>query len=319
MNMNNDRLWDVNADGEIIYHRLNHATKKLYTPDSPFFRSFVPYLMLLVCGATDFFVFLSLFNLICYDDITKKVFSILGLLIGFDVIPIFIGIHARRLRQGLSHDRFILIISLLVTLLTVSLNFGLRVATIDETSPDTEITSQSYIGTTTLQENDQDKDLNSTTVAMALFCASLPVVTSAASFCVSYYTYDPLMIRKRREEELIHQKQDEVRRLEAVLFDYESDADFARRLNEIDEGKYKEMLKLQRAKVISYCDYVRQRIKEELANPSSNTVLSNEDYEVILKRLDDELAVLDKINVSEPSPEFSEFPMTLSSVNKPAA
>ena len=53
---------------------------------------------------------------------------------------------------------------------------------------------------------------------------------------------------------------------------------------------------MQRAKAITYADYVRQRIKEHLGNPSSTDALSQDEGNMILKRLDTELALLDGIS-----------------------
>lgn len=317
-NQKHQKLCKVNSNGEIIYQKKDY-TKMKYAPDSLFFYLVIQYLMLITCGSCDFFVFKSMFNVITYDNNTMKAFAIVGLLIGFDVIPIFIGIHLRRLRQGLSKDRFVLAIALAVTLMAVALNFGLRATTIDEMSPDNASSGQSYFGAVVSEDAEAEGGYDSTAIALTLFGCFLPLVTSLASFCVSYLTYDPLMIRKRREEELIHEKQDEIRRFDAILFDYESDSGFAERLEILDEGKYNEMLKLQRAKVIGYCDYVRQRLKEELANPVSNNVLSNDDYESILIRLDAELAALDEINTPEPLLKLQEINMTLDSVSQAIA
>ena len=51
---------------------------------------------------------------------------------------------------------------------------------------------------------------------------------------------------------------------------------------------------MQRALVLSYADYVRQRLKEHLANPTAINALSEEICVAILERLDRELAALDK-------------------------
>lgn len=299
------RLCNVNADSEIIYQRLNYDTKKKYAADSPFFHSVVPYLMLFLCGTIDFFVFKSMFNMISYDDDIMKGFCIAGLLFGFDILPIFIGIQARRLRQGLNRDRFVLLIALAVTVLTVTLNIGLRIAAMDEMSPEDVSVGVSYFGSIGDAEDNMETgtetedDVDTTALALALFGCFLPVLTSAGSFCISYLTYDPLMIRKRRAEILIHEKKDEIRRFNAILFDYEADAGLAERLRLIDEGKYRETFKLQIAKVMGYCDYVRQCLKEHLAAPTANNALSVDEYEIILGRLDAELAALDDLGISE--------------------
>ena len=64
-----------------------------------------------------------------------------------------------------------------------------------------------------------------------------------------------------------------------------------------DEGKYEAMKKMHRAVVINYCEYVRQRLKEHLANPTSINALSEETCVAILERLDRELAALDQMEI----------------------
>ena len=57
------------------------------------------------------------------------------------------------------------------------------------------------------------------------------------------------------------------------------------------------MKKMHRAVVINYCEYVRQRLKEHLADPTAINALSEETCIAILERLDRELAALDKFDV----------------------
>ena len=54
---------------------------------------------------------------------------------------------------------------------------------------------------------------------------------------------------------------------------------------------------MQRAVVINYCEYVRQRLKEHLANPTAINALSEETCVAILERLDRELAALDRTGI----------------------
>ena len=49
---------------------------------------------------------------------------------------------------------------------------------------------------------------------------------------------------------------------------------------------------MHKAQVIGYCEYVRERLKEQLGNPTSNNVLSESVCETILARLDKELGLL---------------------------
>ena len=59
------------------------------------------------------------------------------------------------------------------------------------------------------------------------------------------------------------------------------------------------MKKYQKALVLSYTDYVRQRLKEHIGDPTSTNVLSEETCVAILERLDKELAALDSLEREE--------------------
>lgn len=120
----------------------------------------------------------------------------------------------------------------------------------------------------------------------------IPVVTSLGSCLISFITYNQLGIKKQRLAEMIEDTRDEVRRFDAIIDDYDAEPDFAEQLEAEDEAKYEEMKKMHRAMVVGYCDYVRERLKEHLGNPTSNNVLSEEICENILARLDKELACL---------------------------
>lgn len=301
----NKEIWSMHSNGELLYERVNQQTKKKYEPDSVFFYTVVTCILMFLCGMTDFCVFNSLFKTIAYDNETIRIFSIIGLLIGFDVIPVYIGVHAKRLRQGLSRDWFILFMALSITFIAVCLNIGLRISTIDEMSPASSsgqesafVTEQfhdsSETGTDgTSGENQQKTD--STAMALTVFGCLLPVVTSVGSFCVSYLTYDPLMIRKQREEELINEKKEEIRRLRATVLDYEADKDFEKNLREYDDKMFHTMQKEQRAKAVSYCNYVKQRVREHLGDAASGNILTAGNNVQLLKQLCTELEEMEEL------------------------
>ena len=149
----------------------------------------------------------------------------------------------------------------------------------------------------TVAQESQITGIDATAVALTVFGIILPVLTSVGSFFISYLTYNPLKVRKRLEEEMLAEKKDEIRRFDAILTEYDADTEFAEHLVQDDEGKFEEMKKMQRAVVISYCDYVRQRLKEHRATPTAIKALSEEICIAILSRLDQELAALEKAEV----------------------
>ena len=288
-------LISIDRNGEFVYHGLNSHTSKKYKADTPMDKSFVPYLIMALCGTIDAACFINLFKLISYDSPFLLAIQVAGFLFAFDVVPLYLGIQFRRIKQGISKDKFIMWMALVVCAMACVLNIVLRLMTMDQMAPDLSSAAISFIGTTSqgVQESEA-AGVNATALGLALVGIVIPFVTSLGSFFISYLTYNPLMVRKRNQEELIAEKKDEIRRLDAILFEYDADTEFAEHLIQDDAGKYEEMKKMQRALVLSYADYVRQRLKEHLVNPTAINALSEETCVAILERLDRELAALDK-------------------------
>lgn len=313
----NSSLLAIDHKGEFVYQGLNSHMAKKYNADTPLDNSFVPYLIMLFCGVVDGAVFLNLFKLISYDSVFMLAIQVGGLLFACDVVPIYIGIQLRRLKQGLSKDRFILWLALAVCVLAFAMNIALRVTTIDLMAPDLSSTSSSFYGT--VAEETAESGIDPTALSLTIFGMVLPLLTSIGSFFISYLTYNPLKVRQRRQEEMLTEKNDEIRRLEALLSEYDADEEFAEHLKEDDHGKLEEMKKTQRAVVIGYCDYVRQRLKEHLGNPTAINALSEETCIAILDRLDRELAALDRAEIPSTHTENNSKVKMMASANEATA
>lgn len=288
-------LISIDRNGEFVYHGLNSHTAKKYRADTPLDKSFVPYLIMIFCAIVDASVFISLFKMISYDSPFMLGVQVAGCLFAFDVVPLYLGIQLRRIKQGISNDKFIMWLALVVCILACAMNIALRLMTMEQMSPDLSSATTSYFGT--VAQESQATGVDATTIALTIFGIILPVLTSVGSFFISYLTYNPLKVRKRLEEEMLTEKKDEIRRLDAILTEYDADTEFAEHLIQDDLGKFEEMKKMQRALVLSYCDYVRQRLKEHLANPTAINALSEETCVAILERLDRELAALEKVEM----------------------
>lgn len=290
-----DSLLTKDRNGEFIYNGLNSHIGKKYRADTPMDKSFVPYLIMLFCAVVDTSCFVSLFMRISYDSPFMLAIEVAGCLFAFDIVPLYLGIQYRRLKQGISKDRFVLWLALAVCMLACATNVILRLTTMNQMSPDLSSASTSYFGTVAAEVADTTAD--PTAIALTIFGIVLPILTSIGSFFISFLTYNPLKVRKRTIDEMLNEKKDEVRRFDAVLGEYDADLEFANHLLEDNEGKYEAMKKMQRAVVLNYCEYVRQKLKEHLANPTSINALSEKSCVAILERLDRELAALDQTDI----------------------
>lgn len=297
MSKNSKAIYSLNTTtGEIMNECLHHNNRKRFKSDTPFDNNIVPYLIMIFCATVDGVVFYSLFSRISHDSPLMLGVMISGFLFGFDVIPIFIGIQYKRLRQGITKDRFVLVMALVVCGLAFAMNIALRLMTTDLISPSTAGVATSYMGTVTQEAADSGIDAKA--IALTIFGMGIPVVTSLGSCLISFITYNPLEIRKQRLAEMMEDTRDQIRRFDAILDDFNAELDFAENLAAEDEAKYQNMLVLHKAKVIGYCDYVRERLKEQLGNPTSNNVLSESVCENILARLDREMGLLNAQTVS---------------------
>lgn len=302
MNRRNDVL-TKNRNGEFVYEVLNEHVKKQYKADTPLDNPVVPYIIMLFCAIVDAACFISLFKMISYDSMFMLGIQVAGFLFAFDVVPIYLGIQHRRIKQNLTKDRIVLYLALGVCATAFIINIILNVMTIELMNPDLSSAATNYFGTAT--EQVASESIDPSTIALTIFRIGCPVLTSVGSYFISYSTYDPIKTRKRTIDETIVEKKDEIRRMEALIDEYKAAPDFAENLRNDDERKYEEMKKMHRAMVINYCFYVRQRLKEHLANPTSTNALSEVDCIAILERLDRELEALNQCESSHGSNDDS--------------
>lgn len=283
----NNHLLEINAQGELINPALLDDIREKYKPDSPFLRGIVPYIIMALCGFIDGCFFYSLFSVISYDRPALLWVQIAGFIFGFDCIPIFIGMHYKKIQQGLAKDKFTLRLALAVCGLICAANIGLRAVTVDIASPNLSQTSQSYFdlaseGPGEEAENSQDP----IAWMLAIIGMVIPVVTSVGSFYISNECYDPLLIKKQREETLIREKADQIRRMNAMISAYDADQDIAQRILEDDEKQYAAAKAMTIGLLLEGCDYVNQRLMTHLQDPASTSMLSvSSDRETFLNDL----------------------------------
>lgn len=193
----NNNLISINGNGEFLYPALGTHVKKLYKADTPMDRSFVPYLIMAICATIDAAVFINLFKLISYDNPLLLGIQIAGFLFAFDVVPLFIGIQTRRIKQGITKDKFILWIALSVCVIACVLNIILRLMTVEEMTPALSSSMTSFIGNASEGSPVSGSSVDPATLALCIFGMIMPMLTSLGSFFISYITYNPLSARKK--------------------------------------------------------------------------------------------------------------------------
>ena len=144
MKDNNTFALKMNKGGELLLENSDDAVKAKYKPDSLLLCAPVSYLLMLFCVVIDIAFFRSLFVRISYDSPIMIWGQVAGLAFAADVVAAFAGILAKKIRQGLSHDKFNLALLLAVPIFALIINGVLRFSTMSLSSADGTVDAVSY-------------------------------------------------------------------------------------------------------------------------------------------------------------------------------
>lgn len=274
-------LFKINARGELINLSVLDDISEKYKPDSLFLKGCAPYIIMAICASIDGSFFYALFSMLSYDNPFILSIQILAFLVGFDLLPVYAGVIYKKLKCGLTTDKRMLRLALGVCALICAANIGLRVVTVDLAAPNSQLSFTQALEEPAEEENSADP------VAWmnAVMGMILPVVTSVCSFVVSNACYEPLLIRKEREEKMICRKADKIRRLNTMIRAYEADQDLGRKLLEDDEKQYEAARAMTEGLLLEYQDYIRQRLITQLQDPAATSLLSVPAEDMLLDQL----------------------------------
>lgn len=281
MSKRNTTLYQIDRQGHLRFSRRMDLIKEGEKGNMGWEHPAASILIMLVCGILDFVMFRQLFSAFLYDAKEVQMLSIIAMLIGFDLAPIYMGIVLKKRQQGLNAGVITAVLLGIAFVIAFIGNIALRIAVKDMILPDLSAMKTSVFGEVT--EADTTNDL---ALLYALFAGAMPVITSLVSFGVSFQTANPLKKRMRRLQEEQVMLEDEIVKMEALLMEYETDADHFARLLEEDEEKYRNMLEMLHEKALYYCDYVREKLKEYLGDPASSNALSKDNRERLLQMLE---------------------------------
>lgn len=282
-----NRLWKRESNGEITDCTVNNILNEKHRPDNPLDRSFVPYIIMLFCMGVDLTIFLSLFKMISYDSPIMLAVQVGGFLLCFDVTPVFLGITLRRSKARLSSSKLMMYLALAVFVGAAVVNLVLRIQTFDLIAPAPALTVDS--GSLMVGTEAAASSVGSKEIAQTIFAVVVPILTSAGSFFISYITFDPLKVLQKRYEKLLALKRDELRRVQAILSEYNSDSHYEETLCSEERVKYTQASLEQRSKLAKYMLYVRQQLIAALNDPASTSALSADDYQTLLEKVNSTL------------------------------
>ena len=247
-------------------------------PYSKWEHPFTAVIVMILCAVLDFIMFRQLFSSFLYDAVAVQWLSIIGMLIGFDLAPIYLGIAVKKCNQGFKPDQLLVTAFLTAFVLALTGNILLRIVMKDMVLPDLSTYTTSLIGDVAVTET-----VNERALPYAVFASCLPIVTSMVSFGISYVTANPL---KKISEKLNTEQnilEDAIQQISATLKEYEEDGDYLEKLLDDDREQFRETCSFVQERMAYYCDYVRERIKEFLGNPASTNILSKDVKGIVSK------------------------------------
>ena len=267
-----------NNMGELVCEDLDRAIKKKYKPDTICKSSIISFFIMVICITIDIAFYINLFRLISYDEPNMIILEVAGLSMASDFVPIYIAMIAKRIRQGISKEKPLLALSIIVTVIALITNAFIRIATMSTVSSS---------GT-----------LDAPTLCITLFAVIVPIMTSLTSGIVSYYAYDPLSKKMLKEEIGIAELTEEIRRYKAIISDYTYDENCEEELKKLDTGYYNIAKRSLLNEAVAICNNVRVKLMEYLGNPTATNMLSESQVDDVFNRLNKELVSLnDSIDV----------------------
>lgn len=273
---NRDReMWETAKNGEILdlsVKKSQHRAETLFESRK------APYVWACILALVDIAVFFSLFAHIGYDSPALIMAQIAIFLIVFDVLPIYLGLLVKKQRQGLEVEKRNIIIIVVLIILGFVLNMILRIMTIELLSGSSSAAS---VALEALLVNETESEIPMSDIGYTLFSIVSPMICAVLGYAVSYINSNPLQWQAWAQEDQIRYKQDEVRRVEAIVNEYENNKLYAQNLLKDDEDQFIASIYEIISRTTEHCIYVRQKLKEHLLDPASSSALSVDPYQKI--------------------------------------
>lgn len=271
-------LWRINAQGGLEFGLRRSLAKQ--RPDSAWEHPAAALAVMCLCATLDFVMFKQLFGSFLHENPLIQYFSIIGCIVGMDLAPIYLGILLRKRDQGYNVSKLLMALLLAAFGVALLANVLLRIHMRDlALPPETSATEFSFGAVV-------EETSNPGALPYAIFAGALPIVTSLVSFGISYMTSNPLKERLCNLQKEQTAREDAIGQLEALLMEYEEDPDFTVRLVQEDDEQYESALNATRNIGVMYCNYVRERIKEHLGDPSAVNELSKDHRKPLLMLFD---------------------------------
>ena len=230
-------------------------------------------ILVIALACCDFMMFKQLFESVIYDNVIILIVGIVGILVAFDGAPIYIGMEMKKKSQGFRARKETIIGGLLAVCIGLGIYVMLRFSTKDASFRDFSSVQSIF--------DSAVENYNASPYAfqLALSYAFLPVATSLMSFIVSFTASNPLKTRLRKLDGEIAGLNEEIERLNTMQVEFEEREHLYDRLLDMDDERLRLSKQSAYENAYYFGDYVRERLKEHLADPTSTNILSKDNKE----------------------------------------
>lgn len=230
-------------------------------------------ILVIMLACCDFMMFKQLYESVVYDNIITLIVGIAGTLVAFDGAPIYIGMEMKKKSQGFRPMKEVIIGGLLALCIGLYVYVMLRFST-------REMSFRDYSSVQSIFDSAVE-NYNTSPYAfqLAVSYALLPIATSLMSFIVSFTASNPLKTRLRKLDGEIAGLNEELERLNTMQDEFEDRDHLYDRLVDMDDERLRLSKQSAYEDAYYFDDYVRERLKEHLADPTSTNILSKDNKE----------------------------------------
>lgn len=268
----NENLWVIRRDGNLGFTTRSKITRLRSRPDTMWNHPLMLIVIIATCGLVDLLNFKQVFDAFIFDSLIARIVGILAFLIAFDFIPIWAGLNLKKKNQGYKVNTAVIKIMTCAFILAFVVNFALRIATREMVLPEGGVFSGEINGDVTTPALQGGNHM--LVYVYAVLTSIVPLITSLASGGISFLMSNPLHKEMMDIEKRKNLLLSDIESVNATLEEYDADKAFFERMLKDDAEKYAAARIMVTRHQQYLKDYVRERLAEHLADPTSTTVLT---------------------------------------------
>lgn len=274
------KLWNIASDGSVVTNTGYNFYKEESKADSIWEHKAFITALIIGCCLVDMVMFKSLFSQYSYDSPAEQTVETIGMLLCFDLLPVFIATQLRRKQQRLSYQKLLTIMAVLIVMVAIAQNFNLRFK-LNDMQTDYSVGGQTYSEEVIVEGEESIKERDNTSIT--LLNSLLPVFTTCGTFFFSIMSSNP---RKKEYLKALKKKcelEDDIERYDTNLKECEMEESMYENMLSEDDERYKCQEQKIREKEREYRSYVRDQLKihvKDAAGISELSVVENPKFNI---------------------------------------